>query len=102
MDTEREDQVFSRAIALFLGAGMHAKHGLSEDASIARCRELWDACETDERCPDKLLIDRLFAETRTLREFGNAAYVDPRARATTEKEPRPKEPLYCIAVGALP
>jgi tRNA-dihydrouridine synthase len=23
-------------------------------------------------------------------------------RATTEKEPRPKEPLYCIAVGALP
>jgi hypothetical protein len=102
MDTERDDQVFSRAIALFLGADMPAKHGLSEDVYIARCRELWDACETDERCPDKLLIDRLFAETRTLREFGNAAYVDPRARATTEKEPRPKEPLYCIAVGALP
>jgi hypothetical protein len=102
LDTPQNDQAFALAIAPFLVAGMPARHGLSEDAYIEKCRALWDACETDERCPEKIIIDRLYAETRALREFGNAAYVDPRARATTEKEPRPKEPLYCIAIGALP
>jgi hypothetical protein len=97
-----DDEEFARAIAPFLAAGMPARHGLSEEAYVAKCRSLWDACETDERCPAKIIIDRLFAETRTLREFGNAAYIDPRARATTEKEEPPKEPLYCIAVGAVP
>lgn len=102
MKIEQDENDFPRAIAHYLAAGMPAKHGLTEHEYIARCRELWDACETDEKYPVKLLIDRLYVDTRTLREFGSAAYVDPRARATTDKEPRPKEHLYCIAIGALP
>jgi len=31
-----------------------------------------------------------------------AQYVDPRARAATDVEERPDDPIYCIAVGTVP
>jgi hypothetical protein len=95
-------EVFSRAIAPYLAAGMPAKHGMSVEAYVIHCRALWDACQTDEKCPDRLIIDRLYAETLTFHELGNPAYVDPRARATTDVAPRPKDTIYCIAVGTVP
>ena len=95
---------FEQAVAPYLAAGMPAKHGLSVDAYVAKCWELWGACQTDETCKNKLLIDRLHVETLGLPEPKRGdGYVDPRARATTDLErPSSSELLQCIAIGIIP
>ncbi|MFI5165150.1 MAG: hypothetical protein ACHQQS_00860 [Thermoanaerobaculales bacterium] len=95
---------FERAIAPYLTADMPTKHGLSIDEYVRKCRELWDACQTDETYKHKLLMDRIYMETLALPKFRKGAgYVDPRTRATTEVErPESSDLLQCIAIGAIP
>lgn len=101
--TDTDAAEFARAIAPFLAADMPGRHGMSRDAYIARCRAVWDACETDDRCNYKLLIDRLHVESHALRDVGDtAAYVDPRARAAANLSREPRDPIYCIAMGTVP
>jgi hypothetical protein len=97
-----DDDDFTRSIAQYLAAGMPAKHGMSEEAYIARCRELWDACETDETCKAKLLIDRLYTETLNFRDRANKGYVDPRVRAADDLDRSIKDVLHCVAIGTVP
>jgi hypothetical protein len=102
-DSSSDEDDFAREIAPFLAAGMPARHGLSPEAYTARCRALWDACKTDERCKYKLLIDRLYVDTRALRDVdATAGYVDPRARAAHDVSEEPRDPIYCIAMGTVP
>lgn len=102
-ESSSDEDDFAREIAPFLAAGMPARHGLSPEAYTAHCRALWDACKTDEKCKHKLLIDRLYLDTRALTDVdATAGYVDPRARAAHDVSEAHHDPIYCIAMGTVP
>jgi hypothetical protein len=89
---------FETAVAHYLKAGMPEKHGLSEDEYIARCKQAWDDCQTDDQYPFKLLVDKLWSETM-LPKYSGQDYIDPRSKAAEDIVERPLESIYCIAVG---
>lgn len=92
---------FETAVAHYLKAGMPEKHGLSKDEYIAWCKQAWEDCQTDDQCPFKLLVDRLWSETMLPRHSGQD-YIDPRSKAAKDVVERPLESIYCIAVGDIP
>ncbi|MBU4555296.1 MAG: hypothetical protein KJ747_00290 [Actinobacteria bacterium] len=101
-DSQVPDPHFEQAVARYLEAGMPAKHSLSTEAYVARCRELWDSCETDETCRYKALVDPEFlGDAWTFGETA-AAYVDPRACATKAVVSPESNELRCTAVGVIP
>ncbi len=92
---------FEIAIAHYLKAGMPEKHGLSENEYISRCKRAWDECQTDDRCPFKLLVDELWSETM-LPNYSGQDYIDPRSKVAKDVVERPIDSIYCKAVGDIP
>ena len=96
-----EPEAFERAIAHYLQAGLHEKRGMSADAYRARCQELWDACQIDERCPYRLLIDELMPTDDAV-AAGGYDYDDERIKEVLDSERAVGSELpdlRCVAAG---
>lgn len=94
-----DEERFNAAVRSYLDAGMAELRGWSRAKYVARSRELWEECQTDEKFPFKVLVDTRMPFLQSSESAYD--YVDSRLRMNLEENRESNEGLYCESIGLM-
>ena len=90
-----DDDQFIRTVTSHVNDGAPDLHGMTPIEYVARCRQCWQGCGTDQVYSAKLLIDKVLLDRKKDKDW------PPPGFEQVAEEWEPSEDIYCVSFAVI-